>query len=61
MMPIFINLSKNEIKGILLCKKDLINFYAKLGYMLNFEIKKDVFLMSLNFKNSDFTYRGDFF
>lgn len=51
---------KNEIV-ILLCKKELIPFYKNFGYVLDQELKENVFSMSYNLDQKNYTLNGKLF
>jgi predicted GNAT family N-acyltransferase len=50
-----------NIKAILLCKIELVEFYAKLGYTFNFKLEDNIYLMSLNVNEINFTFKGKSF
>ncbi|WKV13135.1 GNAT family N-acetyltransferase [Marivirga harenae] len=60
-------LRKNELKGLLFCKKELAPFYSKAGFLIskiNFESNKpDIFAMSVNHEESNNLqfYNGNLF
>ncbi len=54
-------LIENKNIAILLCKKELVFFYESFGYILNYELKDNVFLLSLNLDETTFTLNGKLF
>ena len=54
-------LVENKTIAILLCKNELVSFYEGFGYILNYELKDNIFLLSLNLDETTFTLNGKLF